>query len=815
MQFIFHFWQILASKFKYICIGLLFLLVLFTAFWFRIQGNGDVPKGQFTENDAYLYYKQAGIITQQWLLPERDMQRWLPYGRDNGQLLTFYSYAIAYIHKILHPFIPEITLYQIQNYMPVVCFTLGLGVLLFFLFQNYGLFFALITGIILATVPGSVERSAIGFGDRDAFCWMFGVFVVVSYLWKEQLTKGKHRLILTVLSGVSVLFGGLSWEGFGVFLLIIMILELWKFCTTNIEQHLNEYLVWIGAFVPWLYIVSPIYRRGTGYATHVAALMLLPPIVILVIRGTRYLVLKYINVCQRYRKPIAWGLTLLTLFIGIGYCYAQYGTFETTAFSFRESALMQTMGELENPSFKYWTDRYGAFFVLGSIGLILASQHFGTLQGSCLGIALFLFTGTTFFRELIDTWGSTSISDILFYISMGGTAVALATTSLSKTDEIPAVEQETTTQRNIIPHKLILITMITWFILWVALARGGKRYDFFIGVPLAFGTATLLWLSPAFLKYVFKKTQNHKKSEFKEKLITTGIVTIILITIFFWIPLGGHVTRLTHINFKIRKTVPNTQMTQAITWLKDELHKNTVIAADWTYGMPINVLAGIRTIIDSDTFLSHQIHLYYRHVFCASSEKEALTFLKTHDVTHLLLTSWGVTSRALTYSKIGSNKNNDRLFAFLPLQRVETPIGTQYRMVPSQPIAPFVYIDFEKADNNTIALTTQLRDGEIQKQTISDPTTLKMVDLENGGLALFFDTDARLHYAYYIPRLGWNSLAIKLFLRGEHSEAFVPIYPIPDNETQVPIKIWKIRYPPDIKKNSKYLAIEPEDSDEH
>ena len=163
---------------------ILLFSVIFFALWIRIQGVERIPTGQFTEIDAYHYQRQSDLIAEQGYLPARDMNRWLPHGRDNKQLLPFYAYAIAYTHKAVAWLFPELTRYHIQLYAPTVCFVIGLAVLFLFLTRIYGLFFAFIVGILLATLPGGVERSAAGFGDRDAFYWMFGVLAVISYLWK-------------------------------------------------------------------------------------------------------------------------------------------------------------------------------------------------------------------------------------------------------------------------------------------------------------------------------------------------------------------------------------------------------------------------------------------------------------------------------------------------------------------------------------------------------------------------------------------------------------------------------------------------------
>lgn len=95
------------------------------------------------------------------------------------------------------------------------------------------------------------------------------------------------------------------------------------------------------------------------------------------------------------------------------------------------------------------------------------------------------------------------------------------------------------------------------------------------------------------------------------------------------------------------------------------------------------------------------------------------------------------------------------------------------------------------------------------ERTVNTPTSQISVDIEDGGLVLDFDAETRLNRAYYIPPLGWNSLAVKLFLRGEHKDIFVPIYPTADS-TAKDIKVWEIRYPSDIETDEKYLATEPE-----
>ena len=792
---------------------ILLCAILLIAYWIRVQGVDRLPDGQFTSNDAYLFAGQAQEITEHGVLPARDMRRWLPHGRDNRQIFPLYAYAIAYTHKAIGWISPKLTLYHIQVYAAAICFTLGLGVLCFFLARAYGVVFAAIVTLLLATLPGSIERSAAGFGDRDAWCWMLGIFAVTSYLYKESMEPGRRRWIATAIAGFTVFLGGLSWEGFGFFVLMIVAVELYKFCSTDTEQPFKEYFLWMVMFVPWLYLISPAYRSGHGFSTHVAALMLLPPLTVFALRGGRYLLLKYVEQFRPHPRKLAWGLTLFSVAAGVGYIFMQAGTFAETAYPFRESQLMQSIGELGDPNFRYWVGRYGAVFVLGSLGLITASLHLWKWWSLPLVISLALFVGTTFFRTQVNGWVSADTCNTLFLVSLGVTVLSLAVACFQK-------------ERS--ENELVTLATLAWFFLWVGLARGGKRHDFFIGLPLAYGTAWLLWFSPVHLIQRLKDA-NIFYPHVKERLATAIFAVIVLIAVLFWAPIGGHANKSIYAAARMRPPIPGqNSRAEAFKWMNESLPKESVIAANWDHGTQLNILGSVRTVVDSDHFIPHWIHLYYRHVFSAQDAREALGFLKTHKATHLMLTERGVLARSQKYSGMGSDENADRQFEFYQLTRMETPIGTPYRMQPRGRGTPLDFIEIARTSPDTVSITayfkdengavaerelgeTLVRDVRVER-TVNTPTTQTSVDIENGGLVLNFDAETRLNSAYYILPLGWNSLAVKLFLRGEHKDIFVPVYPT-DDRIAKDIKVWEIRYPSDIETDEKYLVTEPEASD--
>ncbi len=632
---------------------------------------------------------------------------------------------------------------------------------------------------------------------------------------KEQIQPGKRRFFVTVLAGFTVFLGGLSWEGFGLFVLIILALELWKFCTTDAEHHFKEYLIWTFTFVPALYLISPIYQRGFGFSTHVSALMLLPSLTVFVLLGTRHLLLKYVEYLRPHARKLAWGLTFLAIVAGAGYISFYAGTFETTAPMFRGNLLLQNVSELADPHFRYWPGRYGAIFILGSIGLIVSCLYLWKWKGFPLASSLMLFTATTFFRWPVSKLIGESACDMLFFISLGLAVVCLAIASRRKETE---------------ENENVLLAMLVWFLLWVAFARSGKRYDFFIGIPLAFGTAWFLWLLPIHLIQKLKDLKILYPHGIREKGFAAVFAIVLLIPILFWNPLGGHANRAVHAAARMKRPIPGEgSLAQTFKWIKNTLPQNAVIAANWPHGTQLNVLSSVNTIIDSDHFILHWIHLFYRHVFCAEDKYEALTFLKTHNATHLMLTEREVIGRAHAYSLIGSDTNDDRHFTFYPLKQIETPIGAPYQLRPRRDETPIVFVNLvpkmpiqeqgnhasstAEAQQKLIVIVHLRTHHNISKEISinTDKNSLQAVEIGNGGIILFFDAHAILQYAYYVPSLGWNSLAVKLFLRGEYNDVFIPTYPTGEEATGY-VKVWKINYPSYIKADSKYLATEPAQS---
>ena len=670
--------------------SVLLCAILCVAFWIRIQSVGTIPQGQFTGTDAYFHYWQAQTIAERGTLPARDMHRWLPLGRDNEQLLNLYSYALAYTHKSVALVFPSVTLYHVSLYMPPICFCIGLGALCLFLAHAFGLLSASIVGVLLATLPGAINRSTAGFSDRDAWCLMLGLLAVTTYLASLQSEQPrKCAAIWTLTSGFIVFLGGISWEGFGVFLSVVLIVELWRFLSSETENNLGLYLLWVCCFVPTLYLASPAYRDGYVFAEHLFAFVLVPPVVLLGIRALRQLLLAKVEKFRPHARTLAFGLTSATVVLAIGYVWMQLDTFAETTAPLSQNALMCTIGELKDTDSHYWMIRYGYIFVLGIISLMISAMHQWKNQGVLLVIPLTLFTLTTFFREYLDQlWGAQN-NNILFFIAIAATVITLMLIAW---------------RLNFHPkNELAFVAAITWFLIWTSLSRDAVRYVCFTSPVIAFFTVELIQFCSVKLCNV---TLSKKLSgQIPQPVLKTSIA-IAMLALLVWLPSPfGYAQDIRQATRMHRSKPRHSTVAETFQWMKAELPNTAVVATDWIHGSQLNVLGGGRTIIDQDHFIQHWIHLDYRYLFCGESEKEALQFLMTHGATHLMLTEVDIVGYALSYSVIGSQSERDQPFEIIELRYPIREMGNIFLFPPkATPFFKNIQINVHP-ENNTLHFT--------------------------------------------------------------------------------------------------------------
>lgn len=410
--------------------------------------------------------------------------------------------------------------------------------------------------------------------------------------------------------------------------------------------------------------------------------------------------------------------------------------------------------------------------------------------------SLVLFTATTFFRDQLDNLLGNSVNNVLFFISIVGAVIGflLIAWLRKKRDQ----------------HEHFFIAFAIWFLYWIALSRDAARYEYFVGIPIAFFTAVLL----KFVSELICLKLNIKGV--LQLFIKTGITVTLLTVLMFWTPAGAHAK---HSIFTVKHALPalpgNTSVENAFRWMKANIGDRACVAANWGYGSQLNVLGGVKTIIDQDHYIQHWIHLFYKHVYAAQSDYEAIEFLKSHKATHLMFTIDDMLQLSDIHSLVFSKPKDNQIYSISPL-RVRTYQNGRPFLVPIFPNTPFTHIDIDQipGENSPIITTAKLKDTtviEISNIFIRDKIHIKsqkQTEENSGGILVYFNSKRQLLDSYYIPPISWNSLAVRLFFRGESSDTFVPVFP-EDGDATSEVKVWEINYPPDVKSNPKYLETKP------
>ncbi|MBI2110507.1 glycosyltransferase family 39 protein, partial [Candidatus Woesearchaeota archaeon] len=213
----------------------LIYLALIIIIWFstRIRVKNlkylvDSTTGQYipVELDSFVILRYAQDILENGKMMVLDALRNYPIGFDPQREFSFISYFIVYLYKIIHVFVPSVTLEYIDAIYPPVTFAISL--VFFFLVVKKLLDYriALVATALLSVVPTYLYRTIAGFSDKEALAMMLMFIALYFYVSAWQSKKIGKVVILGVISGIVTGAMGLAWGGVGYVFLIISLFSL-------------------------------------------------------------------------------------------------------------------------------------------------------------------------------------------------------------------------------------------------------------------------------------------------------------------------------------------------------------------------------------------------------------------------------------------------------------------------------------------------------------------------------------------------------------------------------------------------------------
>lgn len=199
--------------------------------------------------------------------------------------------------------------------------------------------------------------------------------------------------------------------------------------------------------------------------------------------------------------------------------------------------------------------------------------------------------------------------------------------------------------------------LILSFSFWAIISmRGAVRLFFIISSMIIIASS-----------FIFAELYEYKKESNKKFIIAIFIILILAFAQIF-------TSYTSQTQYTVKAMVPSiyTQQWQnAMQWVRGNTTEESVFVHWWDYGYWVQTLGERATVVDGGQPIAFWNHLVGRYILTATSPEMALSMMKTHNVSYLLIDSSDI-GKYPAFSKIGSDVNGEDRFAQIPLFSVDS-----------------------------------------------------------------------------------------------------------------------------------------------
>ena len=660
-----------------------------------------------------------------------------------------------------------------------------------------------------------MARSAAGYADRDAFCLLLGIVALYAYVRRIESESRRAGMLWVTCSGVATGALGLSWEGAGIFVVIIVASEALRFLVGRYTSwDLAEYVLWSVLTLGICLMLTRAYRVTANASSpyHVVTLGT-PALSVLALGSYAW----WTRLSRRVPRKGTWlvGALCLTFLAAMAWALARPDArvalrllADNLSSPLGNSRLMSAVAELGEMNLTAWIYRFGLLYGLGVTGAAMVLFRAREEHTTVSLVALLSFVTVTISAYYVGSLDAPSLPTAL---GRGAFWVGLVVLGVSTVLLIGGADGSPVGRRSSM--------LLMWFAVGVALARGAVRYEFFLAVPLCvfaghavaeggrrLARRLLQWM-PGRLRVL-------------GDLAATGLIAVTVAAA----PAPGHALSAIRMTRHLAPTFGVPAYDEAFEWMRENLPDDAVVAASWDYGSYLNVRAGCATIVDEDHFIPYWIHLSNRHFLHAQSDREALEFLATRGVTHVMLTERDVEFADLS-SKIGSDADLDRRFTALRFDGLQDDSNALHlRPTASIPATADGWevesIDVQWSDGpgrpgGSVRATVKLSRGLRRRVVDIGRVVSDGADLETeaadihfpGALILLSGSDQASWTAWYVSEVGYRSLLVRRYLLDAASRYFERVTQDRVDPSRG-VKVWKVSYPDDLEPRPEYSATD-------
>jgi len=849
-----------------IIIILLLSLLIFTS-WIRLQNLPLLVDSTTGKNiplalDPYYWLRITETIAD-GELPIFDSMRYpsLQVGFSPEILPNI----VVFLHKIISNF-SDVTLQYIFVISPVIFFVLGLITFFFLIFiLTKSKWIALISSFFLAIIPTYLYRTMAGFADHESI-GMFAFFLcLLGYsLSVKYLNKGFKSILLGLLVGFLSAFTIACWGGIASFIFVIIPISFGLFwlIKTKDSENLDKkslfnflifYLVWFLSSI----LISLIFGFDSSFVLGAISLSLSGLInsFVLLFIIVDFCVIRFKNkilVNEKLKKYRILLSVLIAIILG-GILLSFNGTnifslipkfFNQLSSPFSRTGL--TVAENLQPYLMDWINQISKiFFWIFYLGMVF------------VGIKISKGIRERKNKVLFSLSWIIMISGILFS-RISATSILNGTNFLSSVVYFGSLILFFGYLIYLYFHEDIkisngLLIIFSWLFIILMAGRSSIRLLFVVTPIVCFMGG-----------YAVVKLFDYVKKS-KEVLKLFLFVALILVVIGMVISSFNFINS---INQQAKYTGPsaNYQWQQAMGWMRDNTAENSVTTSWWDYGYWIEYLGERPSVTDGGHAVNYWDHLIGRYLLTTPKPETALSFMKSHNVSYLLIDPTDL-GKYPAYSKIGSDETGFDRFDGIPVmqsdpkQIIETKNGTTFVYVGGSSIhEDIIYREGDKevflpaTQTAIIGIILETDENRLKqpigvflynKQQINLPLRYiylnkEMMDFKIGidsvvsiipkisqiGQQLNIDNFGT---AIYLSPKVKNSLFAQIYLLNDafnnyptlkvvHSEQDMAVRDLNNQGANVdeliyfngfrgPIKIWEVNYPSNIIEREEFLRI--------
>ncbi len=795
--------------------------------------------------DPFLFLRYAKEIVANGKIATLDAMRNYPLGIETKQTAPLVAYVVAYLYKIIHIFIPSITVEQVDIIYPVIFFILGMIVFYLLVEKVFNYKVALLSSAFLVVLPPYLYRTMAGFSDKEALGMFLMFSVFYAYVLGIKSKEKKKNIAFGLVAGLLTGLLALAWGGIQIVVFTIAIFSILEiFLGKFRKKDMYIYIPWYTVTVLMMTLLTQKYG---GLGTFFTSIIYGSATLVLFLAIFKEFFIKNETAKEKLKGKLplsiaSFGLATIliglisSLIYGISFVPHQIRGIINQMLVLGQSRWTLTVAESHQPYFTDWISNftwlYIILFFIGSVVLFYFAlkkvERYSYKLSGAYALFMVVFMLSRYSAGSVLN-GSSNLSALLIF----GSFICFFSYLIYIYIYTYRTDMESFMGFAKINKGYIL--MFVWFVILMIGAREAIRLIFvFTPITTIFAAYPLVKL----FDYCVKK---------KDKTIKIlGMIGILIILYLILVPfyqgsLGA-----------AKSTGPsyNMQWQVAMDWVRENTPEDSVFAHWWDYGYWIQTGGGRATLTDGGNFIVYWNHLIGRHVITGQSEEEALSLLKSHDATHLLIISDEI-GKYPAFSSIGSDENYDR-YSQIGTFRQDPQMIQETR---NQTI--YVYKGFGINDNDTI-INGQLFPGwnsaivgfllPIEKNEARQAISIKQpisvwnyknnqiqVPLgcvfmegeeynfegasDNGCLILIPTIDGQemnpIGGAIYVSEKVRRTLFTQLYLMGKSSEYFKEVYndknsmPLALYQGRLigPLKIWEISYPEGMVKNESHLEI--------